>query len=222
MRRPGESYSDVILRLAKETTTAMSDESPLTPEERQRRVVRLCCMFMRSLAFFRAGLQPEVPPKLFARTHPQGWFWRGVHGNFMDMCVLDWCKLFADYKSEHHWHRVVDDRVRFKKDLCAALGIRSAEFTKMIKEVEHYRNKFVAHLDEERVMRFPKWELPKKAVAFLHEHLAQQAHSHEDWRRLGLPATAEEMDRGSARSFQEAQSVYAEAMAPSSTGPKAT
>ena len=66
---------------------------------------------------------------------------------------------------------------------------------------------------EERVMRFPKWELPKKAVAFLHEHLAQQAHSHEDWRRLGLPATAEEMDRGSARSFQEAQSVYAEAMA---------
>jgi hypothetical protein len=74
-------------------------EPPLTPVERQRRVVRLCCSFMRNLAFHRAGMQGEVQFNLFARTHPQGAFWREAHGNFIDICVLDWCKLFADLNS---------------------------------------------------------------------------------------------------------------------------
>ena len=191
----------------------MSDEPPLTLEERQRRVVRLCCMFMRNLAFFRAGLQPEVPPKLFARTHPQGWFWREAHGNFLDMCVLDWCKLFADHNGKHYWRRVVTEPERFKADLCMTLGVTAAEFAELIAVVKDYRDRFIAHLDDERTMRFPKLELPQKAVAFLHGRLAQQPHSHEDWQRLGLPETAEEMGRGFSRSFQEAQSVYAEAMA---------
>jgi hypothetical protein len=43
-------------------------EPPLTPEERRRRVVRLCCSFMRNLAFHRAGMQGEVQFNLFART----------------------------------------------------------------------------------------------------------------------------------------------------------
>ena len=173
----------------------MSDEPRLTPEERQRRVVRLCCMFMRNLAFYRAGLQPEVPPQLFAQTHPQRWFWLEAHGHFLDFCVLDWCKLFADYNGKHHWRSVVDEPKRFKADLHTTLGVTATEFADLIAGVRFHRDKFVAHLDEERTMQFPKWELPKKAVAFLHEHLAQQAHSHEDWRRLGLPATAEEMER---------------------------
>jgi hypothetical protein len=187
-------------------------QPPLTLEERRRRAVRLCCRFIRNLAFFRAGLQPEVPPTLFALTHPQCAFWREAHGRFFDACVLEWCKLFADYNGEHHWRRVVAEPKRFKADLCTKLGVTTAEFDDLIAEVKSYRDKFVAHLDEERTMRFPMLEQPMKAVEFLFERLAREAHSLEDWQRGGLPTTAEQWDSVFTRAFREAQSVYAEAI----------
>jgi hypothetical protein len=224
LRGPGESYSDVILRMAR-GGTAMSDdkaddidaglprwtEPPLTPVERQRRVVRLCCSFMRNLAFHRAGMQGEVQFNLFAPTHPQGAFWREAHGNFIDICVLDWCKLFADPKGKHHWRRVIDEPDRFKADLCATLGVTVAEFATLITQVRRYRDSFVAHLDNERMMRLPTLELPKRSIAFLHERLPQEARSYEDWE--GLPTTAEQLDQGFTCALHEAQSVYAEALA---------
>jgi hypothetical protein len=191
----------------------MSDESPLTSEERQRRAVRLCCRFIRNLAFFRAGLQPEVPPKLFTLTHPQCAFWYEAHRRFFDACVLEWCKLFADYDGEHHWRRVVDDpNRRFKTDLCTTLGVTAAEFAKLIAEVKNYRNKFVAHLDEERTMRFPMMAQPMKAVEFLFERLAREARSLEDWQRGSLPTTVAQLDWVYMQAFQQAQTVYAEAI----------
>jgi hypothetical protein len=186
-------------------------EPPLTPVERQRRVVRLCCSFMRNLAFHRAGMQGEVQFNLFARTHPQGAFWREAHGNFIDICVLDWCKLFADPQGKHHWRRVIDEPDRFKADLCATLGVTVAEFATLITQVRRYRDSFVAHLDNERMMRLPTLELPKRSIAFLHERLPQVARSYEDWE--GLPTTAEQLDQGFTGALHEAQSVYAEALA---------
>ena len=35
----------------------IDDDPPLSPDERRRRVVQLCCSFMRNLAFHRAGLK---------------------------------------------------------------------------------------------------------------------------------------------------------------------
>jgi hypothetical protein len=123
-----------------------------------------------------------VRDNLLNPHHYQGEFWLQAHGNFLDTCVLDWCKLFADYDGEHHWRRVVNDRVRFKKDLYTTLAIKGAEFTKTTKEVKHYRDKFVAHLDEERIMPMPALEVARKAVLFLNEHLAQQLA--DKWRGL--------------------------------------
>jgi hypothetical protein len=64
-------------------------EPPLWPDERRRRIVRLCCSFMRNLAYHRAGLSAGVQSNLLNPTHPQGGFWLDVHGNFLDTCVLD-------------------------------------------------------------------------------------------------------------------------------------
>ena len=51
-----------------------------------------------------------------------GDFWATVHSNFLDCCVLEWCKLFIDTKhgkpGEHRWDNVVADKVRFKAKLC--------------------------------------------------------------------------------------------------------
>ena len=193
---------------------AMSDdkEPPLTPEERRRRAVQLCCNFMRNLGFHRAGMQPEVQGKLFAQTHPHAAFWRKAHVNFLDICVLEWCKLFADNRDgKHYWRRVVAEPDRFEADLYATLGVTAAEFADLITKVRDYRDKFVAHLDEKRRMDRPMLEQQMQAVDFLFERLAREASSPEDWQ--GLPTTVAHLDWVHAQARQQAQSVYAEAMA---------
>jgi hypothetical protein len=175
-------------------------EPPLTPTERRSRVVRLCYSFMRNLAFHRAGLQGEMQRQLFAPAHRQ--FWREVHGNFIDICVLDWCKLFAESKGKHHWRRVIDDKEHehFKADLYRTLGVTVDQFAEVITEIKDYRDKFVAHLDDERTMRFPTLEVAKRSIVFLHA-------------RLGQPMTTEQFEERYEQAFREAQSVYEEALA---------
>ena len=124
--------------------------------------------------------------------------------------MLDWCKLFTDYKGEHHWHHVVDDRARFKKDLYTTLGVEADEFIKTIREVKHYRDTFVAHLDKERTMLLPALEVARQATVFLYERLAQMIASPKEWR--DLPASTEELAVVYKRASQQAEAVYAEAV----------
>ena len=119
--------------------------------------------------------------------------------NFLDICVLEWCKLFADRNSGHHWRRVIDDHDRFEADLYATLSVTADEFAKLIKQARHYRDKFVAHLDEQRIMRPPKLDLPKKSIVFLYG-------------RLDSDATAKQLEQVFAQALQKAQTVYAEAL----------
>ena len=187
-------------------------EPPLSSDERRRRVVQLCCSFMRNLAFHRAGLDIEVQRKLLDPRCPQAAFWREVHGNFFDISVLDWCKLFADRNNgKHHWRRVVENPDRFEADLYTTLGVTADEFTTLITKIKHYRDKFVAHLDEEQTMLLPALEVAKRAIVFLHERLVQQAGGYGDW--WSLPTSPEELGQGFAQASREAQRVYAEALA---------
>lgn len=179
--------------------SAFHPEPKLKPAERRRRMVQLCSSFLRNLAFFRAGLQHEVQRILLLPPDPQFEFWREAHVNFLDICVLEWCKLFADRNSGHHWRRVIDDHDRFEADLYATLSVTADEFAKLIKQARHYRDKFVAHLDEQRIMRPPKLDLPKKSIVFLYG-------------RLDLDATAKQLEQVFAQALQKAQTVYAEAL----------
>ena len=75
---------------------------------------------------------------------------------------------FAHRKSVHHLRRcVIDDHDRFEADLYATLSVTVDEFAKLITDSKHYRDKFVAHLNEEQIMRPPRLDLPKKSVVFL-------------------------------------------------------
>ena len=73
--------------------------SALTKRERWRRVVLLCCHFMRNLAYYRVGHPGEPRP-----TNRE--FWLTVNGNFIDQCALEWCKLFGDLRGEHAWPNI--------------------------------------------------------------------------------------------------------------------
>lgn len=185
-------------------------EQPLTSSERRRRMARLCCSFTRNLAFHRAGMHEDVQRNLFLCSHPNGAFWREVHANFIDICVLDWCKLFADKGGEHDWRRVVDDTARFQEDLYATLSVSAEEFAESTKKIRHYRNKFVAHLDAERMMHIPNLEIHRKSVDFLFGKLVQGGHGDSEW--TGLPLTGEDFARGYQQCLHDAESVYREAL----------
>jgi hypothetical protein len=151
-----------------------------------------------------------VQRKLLDTRHPQAAFWREVHGNFFDVSVLDWCKLFADRKGEHYWRRVIDDHDRFEEDLHTTLSVTADEFDKLVEKAKRYRDKFVAHLDKERVMLLPALDVAKGAVVILHERLAQQTGGHGDW--SGLPTSREELEQGFTQASREAETVYVAAM----------
>jgi hypothetical protein len=193
-------------------TVVGADEPPLSPEERRQRVVQLCCNFMRNLAFHRAGMDPEVQRELFNSRHPQGSFWRQLHGSFFDICVLDWCKLFADLnKGRHSWRRVIQNPDQFAAVLYAELGVAPDEFAALVEKVRRYRDKFVAHLDEERRLLLPTLDQARRAVVFLHKRLVLQAGGHGDWG--GLAPSSERLSLGYEQASREAHDAYAGALA---------
>ena len=84
-------------------------EEPLTRAERLRRVVRLCCAFIRNLEYYRVGFPGE--PRSADRE-----FWLTVNGNFIDQCILEWFKLMGDPNDDHRCLKVVTDPARFKAE----------------------------------------------------------------------------------------------------------
>jgi hypothetical protein len=94
---------------------------PLTKRELCRRSVLLCVLFLRNLAYYRAG-QGQQGRHLLDPSEPTVNFWRQANSNFIDMCVLDWCKLFADKQAVHHWRKIVSDPAKFEADLLVHCG----------------------------------------------------------------------------------------------------
>lgn len=129
-----------------------------------RRVGILCCHFLRNLAFYKAGWRKG---ELIFKDQ----FWVNTNGNFLDICVLEWCKLFGEKKGEHYWKTVVTDKTAFLAGLLHAAGQTEGEFDAYIEEMRTYRDKFVAHLDSEEVMHIPKLRVARKSVSFFYNYL---------------------------------------------------
>ena len=58
-----------------------------------------------------------------------------MNSNCIDLCVLEWCKLFADKKGEYGWRNLVSHPDQFYKDLLTHLGLDDGAFQKIIKEM---------------------------------------------------------------------------------------
>lgn len=156
------SFSEKVTLLEKLRDRSLS----LNRIERLRRVLILCCYFIQNLAYYRAGWKPG---KVFARHRSQ--FWVTANGNFLDHCVLEWCKLFGDKAGEHYWGKIVSDPKSFERGMLSSLGITASEFKTHIESIRRYRDKFVAHLDSDKVMNIPDLEIAKKAVLFYQKYV---------------------------------------------------
>ena len=136
----------------------------MTRKKRLRRVGILCCHFLRNLAFYKAGWRNN---KLIFNDQ----FWVNANGNFLDICVLEWCKLFGEKRGKHYWQKVITDQPSFLAGLLHAVGLTEIEFNAYIKEMLIYRDKFVAHLDTVEIMNIPKLNVAKMSASFLYDYL---------------------------------------------------
>lgn len=143
----------------------------MTRRQRLRRVGILCCHFLRNLAFYRAGWRG-------GELRRQDLFWINVNGNFLDVAVLEWCKLFGDKWGQQSWRKVITDHEAFMAGLLASVKMTEAEFGAYIDEMKTYRDKFVAHLDELAVANIPRLRVARKCVSYLYDYL--RAHEQEE------------------------------------------
>jgi hypothetical protein len=120
--------------------------------------------FVRNAAYYRAW---NAAPT--SRRREQ--FWRTLNGNFIDICMLEWCKLFGDIKAQHHWAKCVSDSTAFLQGLCEKTGLDHASFETYRQEVRSYRDKFVAHLDELNTTRIPNLQPALESVRYLYNYL---------------------------------------------------
>jgi hypothetical protein len=137
----------------------------MTRDERLRRVAILCCACIRNIAYFRAGWNGKQIS--FPRNSN---ILRTINGNFLDMAVLEWCKLFSS-KEEHGWKKIVTDEAEFEAGFLAAVGVSHLEFTNYYMSMRAYRDKFLAHLDSDRIMNIPFLDPALVSVKFYYEFL---------------------------------------------------
>lgn len=140
----------------------MTPEPPLSRTQLFRRVIVISTNFARNLAYFRAAQRDG------AFVTPQTDFWRTATGNFADIATLEWCKLFGDPRGrpsgQHSWEFVVDDPDVFWAYILAATNLSEGEIEQARLELRRYRDRFVAHLDDDRIMHIPSFDIPAELV----------------------------------------------------------
>ena len=58
----------------------------------------------------------------------EGQFWINAIGNFLDICVLEWCKLFGEKRGKHYWREIISDPDSFFQELLNETGLTETEF----------------------------------------------------------------------------------------------
>jgi hypothetical protein len=138
-------------------------------------------------------------------------FWTQVSANFLDISVLEWCKLLGDEKDKHYWRNVVTDPAAFEASLLANLEMEASDFLDLGKKMRRYRDKFVAHLDSDAKMDIPQLTAPLAANSFYHGHMVRVEAAAGDL--FGLADTSEKFANGYEHCFKEAQRAYGQATA---------
>lgn len=144
-----------------------AEMNTLSRDQLARRACILCCHCIRNLIFYTGGLNGKEP--VYSDQ-----FWITSNGNFLDICILEWCKLFADKNGKHYWKKVVGMQTDFYDGLLSELNISESEFVEYIDKVKDYRDKFIAHLDHENMMHIPQMNVVLSSATYLFNYLRNQ------------------------------------------------
>jgi hypothetical protein len=153
--------------------------------QRQRRVARLCCHCLRNLAYYRAWYEEGKP-------HENRNFWVNANGNFVEIALLEWCKVFGEWNGAYHFRKVVGDPDAVRVALLAAVGKTQQEWEDYIAAMKKYRDKFVAHWDEDvDGPILPQMDFAKDSMIFLLDHCVEnEGEVFSQWDDVPHPAGA--------------------------------
>ena len=137
----------------------------MTKKQHSRRVAITCLHCLRNFAYFRAA-----PDETILKS--KGQFWISANNNFLDISVLEWCKLFGDKRGKHYWGKIISDKQLFYSSMLQKLKINESEFDTFIEKMRAYRDKFIAHLDLELTMFIPdNLNLAQQSVEYLYNYI---------------------------------------------------
>ena len=116
----------------------------------------------------------EVDPK------PHLNFWRLIHGNQLDIAVLEWCKVFGSDGEATHWKKIVPPAKHdeFRNGLLGVVGGTAEEWATYWNEMKAYRDNLVAHhIELKRVANYPVLDLTLKSSCFYYSYLIKELRS---------------------------------------------
>lgn len=156
----------------------------LTLFQRQRRMARLCVHGLRNLAYYRAWYDEGKP-------HVTRNFWVNANGNFIEIALLEWCKVFGDPKGAYSYKKCVREPDVVHDLLLAAIGKSQQQWDNYVEAMRKYRDKFVAHWDEEvDGALLPEMDIAKDSLVFLLDHCVQnEGEGSFQWDDVPHPAT---------------------------------
>lgn len=126
--------------------------------ERAKRATLLCIHFARNFAYYSVFHSSSA-------LRVEG-FWLTTQGNFLDVCVLEWCKLFGNRNGKYHWSKVVLDPEAFRREMLHLHGITENELKALWDKVKDYRDDFVAHLEDQETTVVPNMNVPYLLTGF--------------------------------------------------------
>lgn len=136
--------------------------------QRQRRMAKLCVHSLRNLAYYLAWYDEGKP-------HVTRNFWVNANGNFIEIALLEWCKVFGDRKGAYSYKKCAGDPDAVHGLLLAAIGKSQQQWDDYVDAMRKYRDKFVAHWDEDVDGAFlPQMDIAKDSLVFLLDHCVQQ------------------------------------------------
>lgn len=171
----------------------------MNTELRIRRSALLCCHFIRNLSYYRAGwINHQV-------KFPRNEIWATINNNFLDVAVLEWCKLFADGRAKHCYKKVVLEPSNFLPQLLFDYGGTLSEWDGFLKLMRAYRDKFIAHLDSDLTMNIPKMDLAEFSVHYFYDTIkAEQNGEIFDSLPYNLKEYASSCEKTASKSYADA------------------
>jgi len=133
--------------------------------------ITVIASFVRNVHFKRAMHEVDEDPHLY--------FWRVIYGNFHDVAVIEWCKLFGSDHSENqpaHWKSVVpiNQQNNFRAGLLNTSSVTQKIWESYWQQMKEHRDNYVAHFNEDYLRpendpHFPKFDLALKAAHFYYD-----------------------------------------------------
>ena len=100
-------------------------------------------------------------------------FWLLIHGSFMDLPALDWCKIFGSNAEPTHWKGIATDHAQFKNSLLNHLDITDNEWAAYWEQMKNFRDELIAHqCTDSIVTKYPEFDIALRSSYFYHDYLA--------------------------------------------------